>query len=135
MAAPRQGQVVMGQRLMTGVAVATSVIVLVTMIAAVTLLPAFLGFTGHKINSVRLPRRTSRPPQARRRPVARAPGQGNRRPSAPTPRRHAFPSARGKRRESDPSEVAERKPPAARIAYGRRTIGSPPGNIVRRHPK
>lgn len=54
------GLIVMGQRLMTGVAVATSVIVLVTMIAAVTLLPAFLGFTGHKINSLRLPRRTSR---------------------------------------------------------------------------
>lgn len=54
------GLVVMGQRLMTGVAVATSVIVLVTMIAAVTLLPAFLGFTGHKINSLRLPRRTAR---------------------------------------------------------------------------
>ncbi|MDQ0382636.1 MMPL family transporter [Amycolatopsis thermophila] len=54
------GLVVMGQRLMTGVAVATSVIVLVTMIAAVTLLPAFLGFIGYKINSLRLPRRTSR---------------------------------------------------------------------------
>lgn len=54
------GLMVMGQRLMTGVAVATSVIVLVTMIAAVTLLPAFLGFTGHKIESLRLPRRTSR---------------------------------------------------------------------------
>ncbi|MFU8852040.1 MMPL family transporter [Micromonospora sp. SL1-18] len=54
------GLIVMGQRLMTGVAVATSVIVLVTMIAAVTLLPAFLGFIGHKINSLRLPRRTSR---------------------------------------------------------------------------
>ncbi|MEV1314559.1 MMPL family transporter [Micromonospora arborensis] len=54
------GLLVMGQRLMTGVAVATSVIVLVTMIAAVTLLPAFLGFTGYKINSLRLPRRASR---------------------------------------------------------------------------
>ncbi|MBE3015916.1 MMPL family transporter [Microbispora sp. NEAU-D428] len=54
------GLIVMGQRLMTGVAVATSVIVLVTMIAAVTLLPAFLGFTGHKINSLRLPRRAAR---------------------------------------------------------------------------
>jgi RND superfamily putative drug exporter len=54
------GLVVMGQRLMTGVAVATSVIVLVTMIAAMTLLPAFLGFTGRRINSLRLPRRTSR---------------------------------------------------------------------------
>ncbi|MER7500925.1 MMPL family transporter [Nonomuraea pusilla] len=58
------GLVVMGQRLMTGVAVATSVIVLVTMAAAVTLLPAFLGFTGHRINSLRLPRRTSRSGQA-----------------------------------------------------------------------
>ncbi|MFJ2737615.1 MMPL family transporter [Streptomyces sp. NPDC087317] len=54
------GLIVMGQRLMTGVAVATSVIVLVTMIAAVTLLPAFLGFTGHRINALRLPRRTFR---------------------------------------------------------------------------
>ncbi|MFB7733272.1 MMPL family transporter [Streptomyces sp. NPDC056112] len=54
------GLIVMGQRLMTGVAVATSVIVLVTMIAAVTLLPAFLGFTGYRINSLRLPRRTYR---------------------------------------------------------------------------
>ncbi|MER5334128.1 MMPL family transporter [Micromonospora sp. NPDC002717] len=60
------GLVVMGQRLMTGVAVATSVIVLVTMIAAVTLLPAFLGFTGYRINSLRLPRRASR----RTRPVS-----------------------------------------------------------------
>ncbi|RKR86607.1 RND superfamily putative drug exporter [Micromonospora pisi] len=54
------GLFVMGQRLMTGVAVATSITVLVTMIAAVTLLPAFLGFTGYKINSLRLPRRASR---------------------------------------------------------------------------
>ena len=54
------GLVAMGQRLMTGVAIGASVTVLVTMIAAVTLLPAFLGFTGHKINSLRLPRRTSR---------------------------------------------------------------------------
>ncbi|MEV4478400.1 MMPL family transporter [Micromonospora coxensis] len=70
------GLIVMGQRLMTGVAVATSVIVLVTMIAAVTLLPAFLGFTGRRINSLRLPRRTSRPrgadgvPSRERRPLA-----------------------------------------------------------------
>ncbi|WP_245666895.1 MMPL family transporter [Actinomadura latina] len=56
------GLLVMGQRLMTGVAVATSVAVLVTMIAALTLLPAFLGFTGHRINSLRLPRRASRRP-------------------------------------------------------------------------
>jgi RND superfamily putative drug exporter len=54
------GLVAMGQRLMTGVAVGASVTVLVTMIAAVTLLPAFLGFTGRKISSLRLPRRTSR---------------------------------------------------------------------------
>ncbi|MGW8767348.1 MMPL family transporter [Streptomyces sp. NPDC055815] len=54
------GLLVMGQRLMTGLAVATSITVLVTMIAALTLLPAFLGFTGHRINSLRLPRRASR---------------------------------------------------------------------------
>ncbi|QNS09091.1 MMPL family transporter [Streptomyces xanthii] len=54
------GLFVMGQRLMTGLAVATSLTVLVTMIAALTLLPAFLGFTGHRINALRLPRRSSR---------------------------------------------------------------------------
>ncbi|MFI8320601.1 MMPL family transporter [Streptomyces sp. NPDC085529] len=60
------GLFVMGQRLMTGLAVATSITVLVTMFAALTLLPAFLGFTGHRINSLRLPRRASR----RDRPVS-----------------------------------------------------------------
>ncbi|MGW3604537.1 MULTISPECIES: MMPL family transporter [unclassified Micromonospora] len=81
------GLIVMGQRLMTGVAVATSVIVLVTMIAAVTLLPAFLGFTGHKINSLRLPRRTSRkqradgvPSRERRTPAERWAGVVQRKP-------------------------------------------------------
>jgi putative drug exporter of the RND superfamily len=54
------GLVAMGQKMMTGVAVGASATVLVTMVAAVTLLPAFLGFTGLKINSLRLPRRTSR---------------------------------------------------------------------------
>ncbi|MCQ0005974.1 MMPL family transporter [Actinomadura madurae] len=54
------GLVAMGQRLMTGVAVAAAVSVLVTMIAAVTLLPALLGFTGRRITSLRLPRRTPR---------------------------------------------------------------------------
>ncbi|MEV3927494.1 MMPL family transporter [Actinomadura coerulea] len=54
------GLLFMGQQLMAGVAVATSITVLITMIAAVTLVPAFLGFTGYKINSVRLPRRASR---------------------------------------------------------------------------
>ncbi|TDD73912.1 MMPL family transporter [Actinomadura darangshiensis] len=54
------GLLAMGQRLMAGVGIAASVTVLVTMIAAVTLLPAFLGFTGYKINSLRLPRRASR---------------------------------------------------------------------------
>ncbi|MFI0448717.1 MMPL family transporter [Actinomadura sp. 6N118] len=83
------GLVIMGQRLMTGVAVATSVIVLVTMIAALTLLPAFLGFTGHKINSWRLPRRTSgrpepisAPPRERRTPAERWAGVVQRRPLA-----------------------------------------------------
>ncbi|WP_406095134.1 MMPL family transporter [Streptomyces sp. NBC_01013] len=54
------GLLVMGQLLMTGLAVATSITVLVTMIAAPTLLPAFLGFNGHRIKSLRLPRRASR---------------------------------------------------------------------------
>ncbi|GAA0416259.1 membrane protein [Acrocarpospora corrugata] len=53
------GLIAMGQEMMTGVAIGASVAVLVTMIAAVTLVPAFLGFAGHKINSLRLPRRTS----------------------------------------------------------------------------
>ncbi|MCP3786797.1 MMPL family transporter [Micromonospora sp. A3M-1-15] len=81
------GLVVMGQRLMTGVAAATSVIVLVTMIAAVTLLPAFLGFTGHRIHSLRLPRRASRRNQPvgalspqRRTPAERWAGVVQRRP-------------------------------------------------------
>ncbi|MFF0865581.1 MMPL family transporter [Nonomuraea sp. NPDC003560] len=81
------GLAVMGQRLMTGVAVATSVIVLVTMIAAVTLLPAFLGFTGYKINALRLPRRTPRgnrsvtdPSRQRRTPAERWAGTVQRRP-------------------------------------------------------
>ncbi|QKW37317.1 MMPL family transporter [Actinomadura sp. NAK00032] len=47
------GLTAMGQRLMTGVAVAASVTVLVTMAASVTLVPAFLGFTGRRIGSVR----------------------------------------------------------------------------------
>ncbi|MFI7427359.1 MMPL family transporter [Micromonospora sp. NPDC049836] len=54
------GLVVMGDQMLTGMAVATSVAVLVTVGAAVTLLPAFLGFTGYRINSLRLPRRASR---------------------------------------------------------------------------
>ncbi|MFI9155469.1 MMPL family transporter [Streptomyces sp. NPDC053367] len=54
------GLFVMGQRLMTGLAVATSITVLVTMVAALTLLPALLGFTGRRIDSLRLPRRASR---------------------------------------------------------------------------
>ncbi|MEU8798815.1 MMPL family transporter [Spirillospora sp. NPDC048819] len=81
------GLIVMGQRLMTGVAIATSVTVLVTMMAALTLLPAFLGFTGHKINSLRLPRRTSRrdgpadaPSGERRTPAERWAGVVQRRP-------------------------------------------------------
>jgi RND superfamily putative drug exporter len=75
------GLLVMGQRLMTGVAISTSVSVLVTMIAAVTLLPAFLGFTGRKINSLRLPRRTSRrATRGLRTPAERWAGAVQRRP-------------------------------------------------------
>ncbi|HEU5027974.1 MAG TPA: MMPL family transporter [Spirillospora sp.] len=58
------GLVAMGQRLMTGVAVGAAVTVLVTMIAAVTLLPAFLGFAGRRIGSLRLPRRAARRDEA-----------------------------------------------------------------------
>ena len=83
------GLVVMGDRMMTGLAVATSVAVLVTVIAAVTLLPAFLGFTGYKINSLRLPRRTSRrrgvdgvPSPERRTPAERWAGVVQRKPLA-----------------------------------------------------
>ncbi|MGX1133774.1 RND superfamily putative drug exporter [Streptomyces glaucescens] len=81
------GLITMGQRLMTGVAIGASVTVLVTMIAAVTLLPAFLGFTGYKINSLRLPRRTSRkqradgvPARERRTPAERWAGVVQRKP-------------------------------------------------------
>ena len=81
------GLVAMGQRLMTGVAVGASVTVLVTMIAAVTLLPAFLGFTGRRIGSLRLPRRTSRrhggvgaPARERRTPAERWAGVVQRKP-------------------------------------------------------
>ncbi|MFI8824381.1 MMPL family transporter [Streptomyces sp. NPDC053431] len=81
------GLLVMGQRLMTGLAVATSLTVLVTMIAALTLLPAFLGFTGHRINTLRLPRRASRrsrsagaPSRERRTPAERWAGAVQRRP-------------------------------------------------------
>ncbi|WP_433173798.1 MMPL family transporter [Actinoallomurus sp. CA-150999] len=81
------GLITMGQRLMTGVAIGASATVLVTMIAAVTLLPAFLGFIGHKINSLRLPRRTSRrrasiggPAPTRRTPAERWAGMIQRRP-------------------------------------------------------
>jgi putative drug exporter of the RND superfamily len=62
------GLIAMGQTMMTGVAIGASVTVLVTMTAAVTLLPAFLGFVGYKINSLRLPRRTARRQRADRVP-------------------------------------------------------------------
>ncbi|WP_020578007.1 MMPL family transporter [Actinopolymorpha alba] len=81
------GLIAMGQKMMTGVAIGASVTVLVTMVAAVTLLPAFLGFTGHKINSLRPPRRTSRrqgadgvPSRERRTPAERWAGVVQRRP-------------------------------------------------------
>ncbi|MEU9880840.1 MMPL family transporter [Streptomyces phaeochromogenes] len=71
------GLVVMGQQMMTGVAIGASVAVLVTMFAAVSLLPALLGFAGRRINSLRLPRRSSRrraqeaPSRDRRSPAER----------------------------------------------------------------
>jgi RND superfamily putative drug exporter len=57
----------MRQRLLNGVAVAAGLTVLMTMITAVTLLPALLGFTGRKIDRLRVPglgagaRRTNSP--------------------------------------------------------------------------
>ncbi|TYB46262.1 MMPL family transporter [Actinomadura chibensis] len=78
------GLTVVGQRLITGVAVAAALTVLVTMAAAVTLLPAFLGFTGHRINALRLPRRSGRsgraPARERRTPAERWAGVVQRRP-------------------------------------------------------
>jgi RND superfamily putative drug exporter len=81
------GLIAMNQKMMTGVAVGASVTVLVTMIAAVTLLPAFLGFTGHRINSLGLPRRASRrratpgvPTRERRTPAERWAGVVQRKP-------------------------------------------------------
>ena len=85
------GLIAMGQQMMTGVAIGASVTVLVAMAAAVTLLPAFLGFTGNRINSLRLPRRTSRgtprgkgtegvPPIERRTPAERWAAVVQRRP-------------------------------------------------------
>ncbi|MFC4906381.1 MMPL family transporter [Actinomadura gamaensis] len=58
------GLLVMGDKLLAGVAVAASVTVLMTMVTAVTLLPALLGFTGRHIDRLRVPglgRRTGRP--------------------------------------------------------------------------
>ncbi|MEU8250860.1 MMPL family transporter [Nonomuraea sp. NPDC048916] len=81
------GLIAMGQKMMTGVAIGASVTVLVTMLAAVTLVPAFLGFAGHKINSLRLPRRASRrhgadgvPSRERRTPAERWAGVVQRKP-------------------------------------------------------
>jgi RND superfamily putative drug exporter len=76
------GLIAMGQRLMTGVAIAASATVLVTMIAAVTLVPAFLGFTGRRIDSLRLPRRRTRraPSRERLTPAERWAGVVQRKP-------------------------------------------------------
>ncbi|MEV4258612.1 MMPL family transporter, partial [Spirillospora sp. NPDC049652] len=58
------GLLVMGDKLLAGVAVAASTTVLMTMVTAVTLLPALLGFTGRGIDRLRVPglgRRAERP--------------------------------------------------------------------------
>ncbi|MBC6460256.1 MMPL family transporter [Actinomadura sp. HBU206391] len=57
------GLLVMRQRLLTGVAVASGTTVLMTMIASITLLPALFGFTGRGIDRLRVPRlgRAGRP--------------------------------------------------------------------------
>ncbi|MCD0448629.1 MMPL family transporter [Actinocorallia sp. API 0066] len=81
------GLIAMGQKMMTGVAIGASVTVLVTMTAAVTLLPAFLGFTGRRIDSLRLPRALTRrrgkdsfPARERRTPAERWAAAVQRRP-------------------------------------------------------
>jgi uncharacterized membrane protein YdfJ with MMPL/SSD domain len=63
------GLFVMRQRLLDATAVAASVTVLMTMVTAITLLPALLGFTGRRIDRLRLPylgRTTTRSPLAER---------------------------------------------------------------------
>ncbi|GLY72522.1 MMPL family transporter [Actinoallomurus iriomotensis] len=63
------GLLVMGQRLLSAVAVAASLTVLMTLIAAVTLLPALLGFAGRRIDRFRVPvlaRRGGRRPLSER---------------------------------------------------------------------
>jgi RND superfamily putative drug exporter len=51
------GLLLLGIRLLQGMAVGTSVGVLFTMIAALTLLPAVLGALGHRVNKLRVPGR------------------------------------------------------------------------------
>ena len=49
------GLFLLGLDYMNGVALSASLAVLVVMVAAVTLLPALLGFAGHRVDSLRLP--------------------------------------------------------------------------------
>ena len=49
------GMFLMGLSFVNGLAIGASLAVLVTMLASVTLLPAILGFVGHKIDSLALP--------------------------------------------------------------------------------
>ena len=115
------GLIVMGQQMMTGVAVGASVAVLVTMIAAVTLVPAFLGFAGHRINSLRLPRRTSRrhaaagvPARERRTPAERWAGAVQRMPLIAAILAGAILLVLAVARVVDAAEPARRQRPAPR---------------------
>jgi RND superfamily putative drug exporter len=63
------GLLVMQQSLLNATAVAASTTVLMTMVTAITLLPALLGFTGRKIDKLRVPyvgRRATASPLAAR---------------------------------------------------------------------
>jgi putative drug exporter of the RND superfamily len=87
----------------------------VTMIAAVTLLPAFLGFTGRKINSLRLPRRGSRHAS---RGTSRHASPGT---SRHAPRRHAPVHATSRERRTLAARwagVVQRRPLVAAVPAG-----------------
>jgi RND superfamily putative drug exporter len=65
------GLLVMGLDYMNGAALGSILAVLVVMAASVTLLPALLGFAGHRVNRLRIPGTGREAADADRRPAAR----------------------------------------------------------------